>query len=99
MEIILRIWTGLGLPSEVLAVVLLLLLVFANMYRNKSKEVTSIYFILRNEREGPKIRGYQYLDMHRCLFMPETIRDPLPFLLNILPICPSALPSLFFSDS
>ena len=59
MEIILRIWTGLGLPSEVLAVVLLLLLVFANMYRNKSKEVTSIYFIIRNEREGPKIRGYQ----------------------------------------
>ncbi|KAL4214188.1 hypothetical protein AB4K20DRAFT_1792719 [Rhizopus microsporus] len=29
------------------------------------------------------------LDMHQRLFMPETIRDPLSFLLNILPLRPS----------
>ncbi|KAL4211143.1 hypothetical protein AB4K20DRAFT_1895607 [Rhizopus microsporus] len=51
------------------------------------------------KERAPRFAAINYLDMHRCLFMPETIRDPLPFLLNILPICPSALPSLFFSDS
>ncbi|ORE07521.1 hypothetical protein BCV72DRAFT_326374 [Rhizopus microsporus var. microsporus] len=30
------------------------------------------------------------LDMHRRLFMSETIRDPLSFLLNMLPLRPSA---------
>jgi O-antigen ligase len=45
MKIILRIWTELGLPSEVL-IVALLLLVFANMYKNKSKEVMSLCLIL-----------------------------------------------------
>ncbi|ORE02478.1 hypothetical protein BCV72DRAFT_317778 [Rhizopus microsporus var. microsporus] len=29
------------------------------------------------------------LDIHRCLFMPETTRDPLSFLLNMLPLRPS----------
>ncbi|ORE04825.1 hypothetical protein BCV72DRAFT_250977 [Rhizopus microsporus var. microsporus] len=29
------------------------------------------------------------LDMHRRLFTPETIRDPLSFLLNMLPLRPS----------
>ncbi|KAG0763500.1 hypothetical protein G6F57_000790 [Rhizopus arrhizus] len=29
------------------------------------------------------------LDMHRRLFVPETIRDPLSFLLNMLPLRPS----------
>ncbi|KAG0885188.1 hypothetical protein G6F15_004451 [Rhizopus arrhizus] len=32
------------------------------------------------------------LDMHRRLFMPETIRDPLSFLLNVLPLHPSVPP-------
>ncbi|ORE06615.1 hypothetical protein BCV72DRAFT_328256 [Rhizopus microsporus var. microsporus] len=31
------------------------------------------------------------LDMHRRLFMPETIRDPLSFLLNMLPLRPSPI--------
>ncbi|KAL4212904.1 hypothetical protein AB4K20DRAFT_1894575, partial [Rhizopus microsporus] len=34
------------------------------------------------------------LDMHRCLFMPDTIRDPLLFLLNMLPLHPSVPPNL-----
>ncbi|ORE04530.1 hypothetical protein BCV72DRAFT_312765 [Rhizopus microsporus var. microsporus] len=34
------------------------------------------------------------LDMHRHLLMPETIRDPLPFLLNMLPLRPSVPPNL-----
>ncbi|ORE04554.1 hypothetical protein BCV72DRAFT_251175 [Rhizopus microsporus var. microsporus] len=34
------------------------------------------------------------LDMHRRLFMLETIRDPLPFLLNMLSLCPSVPPNL-----
>ncbi|KAG1545308.1 hypothetical protein G6F47_006039 [Rhizopus delemar] len=29
------------------------------------------------------------LDMHRRLFMPETVQDPLSFLLNMLPLRPS----------
>ncbi|CEG82454.1 hypothetical protein RMATCC62417_16523 [Rhizopus microsporus] len=33
-------------------------------------------------------------DMHRRLFMPETIRDPLSFLLNMLPLRPSIPPNL-----
>ncbi|KAG1138667.1 hypothetical protein G6F37_009849 [Rhizopus arrhizus] len=32
------------------------------------------------------------LDMHRCLFLPETIRDPLSFVLNMLPLRPSVPP-------
>jgi hypothetical protein len=34
------------------------------------------------------------LDMHRRLFMPETIRDPLSFLLNMLSLRPSVPPNL-----
>ncbi|KAL4210254.1 hypothetical protein AB4K20DRAFT_1968358 [Rhizopus microsporus] len=34
------------------------------------------------------------LDMHRHLFMPDTIRDPLSFLLNMLPLRPSVPPNL-----
>ncbi|KAG1492508.1 hypothetical protein G6F52_012746 [Rhizopus delemar] len=33
------------------------------------------------------------LDMHRRLFMPETVQDPLSFLLNMLPLRPSIPPS------
>ncbi|KAG1579184.1 hypothetical protein G6F46_011095 [Rhizopus delemar] len=32
------------------------------------------------------------LDMHRRLFIPETVQDPLSFLLNILPLRPSISP-------
>ncbi|ORE02552.1 hypothetical protein BCV72DRAFT_48152, partial [Rhizopus microsporus var. microsporus] len=34
------------------------------------------------------------LDMHRRLFMLETIRNPLSFILNMLPLRPSIPPNL-----
>lgn len=39
------------------------------------------------------------LNMHRCLFMPETIQDPLSFLLNMFPSRPSAPSGLALSWS
>ncbi|KAG0834565.1 hypothetical protein G6F19_005147 [Rhizopus arrhizus] len=41
-----------------------------------------------------KSHAINCLDMHRRLFMPETIRDPLSFLLNMLPLRPLVLPNL-----
>ncbi|KAL4209363.1 hypothetical protein AB4K20DRAFT_1969939 [Rhizopus microsporus] len=47
-----------------------------------------------SKQQLSKNHSISYLDMHRCLFMPETIRDPLSFLLNMLRLRPLIPPNL-----